>query len=110
MIREEMVPEQIVVELRPETSIETVRFLRHSLPSDNAQSAELQKLFGDLPIVRIAPVYQCTDEEISSDRYGFARTFKLTLSPEVPTETALAKLKSHPYIKSAKPSVFRRAS
>ena len=88
-------PRSLHVQLDPSIGAATLRSLHAG--DVNATLADLLQRAG---AERMAPVYELSEQEISSDRYGFAREFKVMLRVGTNTGSAIATLRESPYVKS----------
>jgi len=72
--------------------------------------AEIAELFRSCGGHKVSPVYELSPEEVSTDKYGFARELKLYLGPGSDPDRAVEILSKSPSVASVRASSLRRSS
>ena len=75
----------------------------HTNDLSNDRVTPIQELIKAAGGDKLMPVYELSQEEIMQDKYGFARSFKLSLKPETDLNKAIEILQSSSLIERVKP-------
>lgn len=75
----------------------------HQVGFDDKCVTRLRELIHAAGGDKLSPIYELSAAEISNDKYGLARAFKLSLKPEQDIDGAIHQLQSSPWIESVHP-------
>jgi hypothetical protein len=99
---------QLRVQFSDRVSTETLKVL-HAAGLAGDVPADLTELIQAVGGASISSVHHLSEEEITDDKYGFARDFKLYLQAGREVDPAIESLKKSPLVKSARPILLLRS-
>lgn len=70
---------------------------------------QIKELIQNVGGEQLSPIYELSAKEITQDRYGFAREFKLYLKPNINLNEAIEILQHSTMIENAKPIGIKKA-
>lgn len=82
--------------------------LLHDSRLESEICREVKDLLAAAGASELTAVHDLTPPEIATDRYGFARDFKILLRPDADDDRAMRVLTSSPLVASARPLLLRR--
>ena len=77
---------------------------------EGATPSPLQDLLERAGVASARPVYELSADEVTTDKYGFAREFSLTIKEGIDLDTAIAMLASSKFVEDVRPVLLRRTS
>jgi len=80
----------------------------HASPSVDQFPPVVSDLLAQANIKRLSEVYQVTQDEVESDKYGFAREFVCYLNDGCKPESAIKVLEKSPLVKAVRTSALRQ--